>query len=141
MSAMSVPRALQPPAQLSIYRPTAELRAHRSRFTAVNHARPCLHRTRELVNAISHRSLLHTDSLPPPSHLPPSNPGGIVLYSHSFNPNYANIDRSAASPVAALFESVLVDGKRREEEDTFEKGGFSVRWLRENELGLVFVVS
>lgn len=57
----------------SIYRPTVELKAHRSRFTAVNHARPCLHRTRELVKAISHRSLLHTDSLPHPS-LPPSLP-------------------------------------------------------------------
>ncbi len=71
----------------------------------------------------------------------PHIPGGIVLYSRSFNPNFANIDKSGTSPVAALFDSVLVDGKRREEDNTFDKGGFSVRWLRENELGLVFVVS
>jgi signal recognition particle receptor subunit alpha len=66
-------------------------------------------------------------------------PGGLVLYSRSFNPNYAAIENSPSSPVVALFESVLVDGKRQQDAG-FEKNGFSVRWARENELGLVFVV-
>lgn len=69
-----------------------------------------------------------------------SHTGGLILYSRSFNPTYEATAKGSSSPLGALFRDVVIEGKKQEQ-DGFEKDGFSLRWERENGLGLVFVVS
>ncbi|KAH9001494.1 P-loop containing nucleoside triphosphate hydrolase protein [Lactarius akahatsu] len=65
--------------------------------------------------------------------------GGVVLWSRSFTPNAAHAASSPASPVNGLIRDVLIEGRAAEQ--TYEKGGYAVKWTFVNDLELIFVVA
>ncbi|WWC72664.1 uncharacterized protein I206_106628 [Kwoniella pini CBS 10737] len=73
-------------------------------------------------------------------HVSISHQSGLILWSRSFTPAFASLAQSSASPVNALIKEAFIEGKARNEEEGYEKDGYSVRWTMENGLGLVFVV-
>ncbi|WWC92399.1 uncharacterized protein L201_007356 [Kwoniella dendrophila CBS 6074] len=73
-------------------------------------------------------------------HVSISHQNGLILWSRSFTPTFASLSQTSASPVNALIKEAFIEGKARNEEEGFEKDGYSVRWTMENGLGLVFVV-
>ncbi|WWC65271.1 uncharacterized protein I303_107888 [Kwoniella dejecticola CBS 10117] len=73
-------------------------------------------------------------------HVSISHQNGLILWSRSFTPTFASLVQTSASPVNALIKEAFIEGKARNEEEGFEKDGYSVRWTMENGLGLVFVV-
>lgn len=66
--------------------------------------------------------------------------GGLILWSKSFTPAFSALTVTPASPINALVKEAFIEGKARNEEEGFERDGYSVRWTMENGLGLVFVV-
>ncbi|OCF78746.1 signal recognition particle receptor subunit alpha [Kwoniella mangroviensis CBS 8886] len=73
-------------------------------------------------------------------HVSISHQNGLILWSRSFTPTFEALAKTAASPVNALIKEAFIEGKARNEDEAFEKDGYSVRWTMENGLGLVFVV-
>ncbi|WVW80739.1 hypothetical protein I302_102725 [Kwoniella bestiolae CBS 10118] len=73
-------------------------------------------------------------------HVSISHQNGLILWSRSFTPTFETLAKTSASPVNALIKEAFIEGKARNEEEAFEKDGYSVRWTMENGLGLVFVV-
>ncbi|WRT70790.1 uncharacterized protein IL334_007789 [Kwoniella shivajii] len=73
-------------------------------------------------------------------HVSISHQNGLILWSRSFTPTFASLAQTAASPVNALIKEAFIEGKVHNEEEGYEKDGYSVRWTMENGLGLVFVV-
>ncbi|KAK6906504.1 hypothetical protein I203_100489 [Kwoniella mangroviensis CBS 8507] len=73
-------------------------------------------------------------------HVSISHQNGLILWSRSFTPTFEALAKTAASPVNALIKEAFIDRKARNEDEAFEKDGYSVRWTMENGLGLVFVV-
>lgn len=67
--------------------------------------------------------------------------GGLILWSKSFTPAFSALTITPASPINALVKEAFIEGKATNEEEGFERDGYSVRWTMENGLGLVFVVS
>lgn len=65
--------------------------------------------------------------------------GGVVLWSRSFTPSAAQAASSPASPVNGLIRDVLIEGRAAEQ--TYEKGGYAVKWTFVNDLELIFVVA
>ncbi|KAH9079181.1 P-loop containing nucleoside triphosphate hydrolase protein [Lactarius deliciosus] len=65
--------------------------------------------------------------------------GGVVLWSRSFTPNAAHAASSPTSPVNGLIRDVLIEGRAAEQ--TYEKGGYAVKWTFVNDLELIFVVA
>lgn len=66
--------------------------------------------------------------------------GGLILWSKSFTPSFSALTVTPASPINALVKEAFIEGKARNEQEGFERDGYSVRWTMENGLGLVFVV-
>ena len=64
--------------------------------------------------------------------------GGFILWSRSFTPAAEALATSSASPVNSLIREALIEG--REDQDKYEKDGFTVRWSFINDLELIFVV-
>jgi hypothetical protein len=66
--------------------------------------------------------------------------GGLILWSKSFTPSFSALTVTPASPINVLVKEAFIEGKGVNEQDGFERDGYSVRWTMENGLGLVFVV-
>jgi signal recognition particle receptor subunit alpha len=64
--------------------------------------------------------------------------GGFILWSRSFTPAAEALATSNASPVNSLIREALIEG--REDQEKYEKDGYTVRWSFINDLELIFVV-
>jgi hypothetical protein len=64
--------------------------------------------------------------------------GGFILWSRSFTPAAEALATSSASPVNSLIREALIEG--REDQEKYEKDGYTVRWSFINDLELIFVV-